>query len=156
MTKEKRHKRRDSPERESKVKIKQEKESPVRPHKTRRSRSRSNGNSSPQRTSRYWYITFFDYNLLLEQCSLDTTTVVKRKSTCIFFKRFRTRDRSSGRAGTSPTGRESRSPRNRRSRSPHRVKRVIMSATVSENGPLVISLVRWLLWIAKSLATLTH
>lgn len=68
MTKEKRHKRRDSPERESKVKIKQEKESPVRPHKTRRSRSRSNGNSSPQRTSRYLYIIRFYYNLLLEQC----------------------------------------------------------------------------------------
>uniref|UniRef100_H2TBR1 FHA domain-containing protein n=1 Tax=Takifugu rubripes TaxID=31033 RepID=H2TBR1_TAKRU len=52
MTKEKRNKKRDSPERESKIKIKQERESPVRPHKTRRSRSRSNGNSSPQRTSR--------------------------------------------------------------------------------------------------------
>uniref|UniRef100_A0A3Q3X835 FHA domain-containing protein n=1 Tax=Mola mola TaxID=94237 RepID=A0A3Q3X835_MOLML len=52
MTKEKRHKRREPPERESKVKIKQERLSPVRPHTSRRSRSRSNGNSSPQRTSR--------------------------------------------------------------------------------------------------------
>ncbi|KAM7383135.1 hypothetical protein PAMP_002817 [Pampus punctatissimus] len=49
MTKEKRHKRRESPERESKVKIKQEKVSPVRPQRSRRSRSRSSGNSSPQR-----------------------------------------------------------------------------------------------------------
>ncbi|KAG7216864.1 hypothetical protein INR49_001518, partial [Caranx melampygus] len=49
MTKEKRHKRRESPERESKVRIKQEKLSPVRPHTSRRSRSRSSGNSSPQR-----------------------------------------------------------------------------------------------------------
>lgn len=49
MTKEKRHRRRESPERESKVRIKQEKLSPVRPHTSRRSRSRSSGNSSPQR-----------------------------------------------------------------------------------------------------------
>ncbi|XP_074539804.1 smad nuclear-interacting protein 1 [Halichoeres trimaculatus] len=49
MTKEKRHRRRESPDRESKVKIKQEKLSPVRPQTSRRSRSRSNGNSSPQR-----------------------------------------------------------------------------------------------------------
>ncbi|XP_035527826.1 smad nuclear-interacting protein 1 [Morone saxatilis] len=49
MTKEKRHRRRESPERESKVKIKQETLSPVRPHTSRRSRSRSSGNSSPQR-----------------------------------------------------------------------------------------------------------
>uniref|UniRef100_A0A3B4U8S5 Smad nuclear interacting protein 1 n=1 Tax=Seriola dumerili TaxID=41447 RepID=A0A3B4U8S5_SERDU len=46
---EKRHRRRESPERESKVKIKQEKLSPVRPQTSRRSRSRSSGNSSPQR-----------------------------------------------------------------------------------------------------------
>ncbi|XP_044064386.1 smad nuclear-interacting protein 1 [Siniperca chuatsi] len=49
MTKERRHKRRESPERESKVKIKQEKLSPVRPQTSRRSRSRSSGSSSPQR-----------------------------------------------------------------------------------------------------------
>ncbi|XP_044213970.1 smad nuclear-interacting protein 1 [Thunnus albacares] len=54
MTKEKRHRRRESPERESKVKIKQERVSPVRPQRSRRSRSRSSGNSSPprRRTSR--------------------------------------------------------------------------------------------------------
>nr|XP_046254385.1 smad nuclear-interacting protein 1 isoform X2 [Scatophagus argus] len=53
MSKEKRHRRRESPERESKVKIKQEKVSPVRPHTSRRSRSRSSGKSSPhRRTSR--------------------------------------------------------------------------------------------------------
>ncbi|XP_040901283.1 smad nuclear-interacting protein 1 [Toxotes jaculatrix] len=49
MAKEKRHKRRESPEREPKVRIKQEKVSPVRPQRSRRSRSRSGGNSSPQR-----------------------------------------------------------------------------------------------------------
>lgn len=49
MTKEKRHRRRESPERESKVKVKQEQLSPVRPQTSRRSRSRSNGHSSPQR-----------------------------------------------------------------------------------------------------------
>ncbi|XP_035018954.1 smad nuclear-interacting protein 1 [Hippoglossus stenolepis] len=49
MAKEKRHRRRDSPERESKVKIKEEKVSPVRPQTSRRSRSRSSGTSSPQR-----------------------------------------------------------------------------------------------------------
>ncbi|XP_036929904.1 smad nuclear-interacting protein 1 [Acanthopagrus latus] len=49
MTKEKRHRRRESPERESKEKIKQEKLSPVRPQTSRRSRSRSSGTSSPQR-----------------------------------------------------------------------------------------------------------
>nr|XP_019949042.1 PREDICTED: smad nuclear-interacting protein 1 [Paralichthys olivaceus] len=50
MAKEKRHRRRDSPERESKVKIKQEKVSPARPQTSRRSRSRSSGtSSSPQR-----------------------------------------------------------------------------------------------------------
>lgn len=49
MTKEKRHRRRDSPEREPKVTIKQEKLSPVRPQTSRRSRSRSSGHSSPQR-----------------------------------------------------------------------------------------------------------
>lgn len=53
MTKEKRHKRRESPEREPKVKIKQEKLSPVRPRTSRRSRSRSNSSSSPRRRSRY-------------------------------------------------------------------------------------------------------
>ncbi|XP_053182779.1 smad nuclear-interacting protein 1 [Scomber japonicus] len=49
MTKEKRHRRRESPDRESKVKIKQEKVSPVRPQRSRRSRSRSPGYSSPPR-----------------------------------------------------------------------------------------------------------
>ncbi|KAM6936281.1 smad nuclear-interacting protein 1 [Lycodopsis pacificus] len=49
MTKEKRHKRRESPEREPKVKVKQEQVSPVRPQTSRRSRSRSSGNSSPPR-----------------------------------------------------------------------------------------------------------
>nr|XP_020489156.1 smad nuclear-interacting protein 1 [Labrus bergylta] len=49
MTKEKRHRRRESPERESKVKIKQEKLSPERPQTSRRSRSRSAGHSSPPR-----------------------------------------------------------------------------------------------------------
>ncbi|XP_031709178.1 smad nuclear-interacting protein 1 [Anarrhichthys ocellatus] len=49
MTKEKRHKRRESPEREPKVKVKQEEVSPVRPQTSRRSRSRSSGNSSPPR-----------------------------------------------------------------------------------------------------------
>ncbi|XP_030014682.1 smad nuclear-interacting protein 1 [Sphaeramia orbicularis] len=47
MSKEKRHKRRDSPEWESTVRIKQEKVSPVRPQRARRSRSRSSGHSSP-------------------------------------------------------------------------------------------------------------
>ncbi|XP_068616488.1 smad nuclear-interacting protein 1 [Brachionichthys hirsutus] len=51
MTKEKRHKRRESPERD--VKVKQERLSPVRPQTSRRSRSRSNSNPGPQRkTSR--------------------------------------------------------------------------------------------------------
>ncbi|XP_039886311.1 smad nuclear-interacting protein 1 [Simochromis diagramma] len=49
MAKEKRHRRRESPEREAEVKIKQEKLSPARPQRSRRSRSRSPGNSSPQR-----------------------------------------------------------------------------------------------------------
>nr|XP_015805551.2 smad nuclear-interacting protein 1 [Nothobranchius furzeri] len=49
MAKEKRHKRRDSPTREPEVKVKQEKLSPSRPQKSRRSRSRSTDNSSPQR-----------------------------------------------------------------------------------------------------------
>ncbi|KAJ0066271.1 hypothetical protein NL108_005481 [Boleophthalmus pectinirostris] len=54
MSKEKRHKRRESPERETKVRIKQERVSPVRPQRTRRSRSRSSGSASPprRRTSR--------------------------------------------------------------------------------------------------------
>ncbi|CAN9513837.1 unnamed protein product [Ophioblennius macclurei] len=46
MAKEKRHRRRDSPE----VKIKQEKLSPARPQTSRRSRSTSPGSSSPQRS----------------------------------------------------------------------------------------------------------
>ncbi|XP_028985484.1 smad nuclear-interacting protein 1 [Betta splendens] len=91
MAKEKRHRRRESPEREPKVKVKQEKLSPVdaRPQRSRRSRSRSSGNSSPQRrrTSR---------------------------------SPVRTRDRSPGRRASSPARRGSRSPRNRRSRSPAR------------------------------------
>ncbi|XP_076008747.1 smad nuclear-interacting protein 1 [Genypterus blacodes] len=49
MAKEKSHRRRESPERESKVKIKQERVSPVRPQTSRRSRSRSSGTSSPPR-----------------------------------------------------------------------------------------------------------
>lgn len=49
MAKEKRHRRRESPEREAEVKVKQEKLSPGRPQRSRRSRSRSTGNSSPQR-----------------------------------------------------------------------------------------------------------
>lgn len=49
MAKEKRHRRRESPEREPEVKVKQEKLSPGRPQRSRRSRSRSTGNSSPQR-----------------------------------------------------------------------------------------------------------
>lgn len=49
MAKEKRHRRRESPEREPEVKVKQEKLSPGRPQRSRRSRSRSPGNSSPQR-----------------------------------------------------------------------------------------------------------
>ncbi|KAM4580810.1 smad nuclear-interacting protein 1 [Odontesthes bonariensis] len=49
MAKEKRHRRRESPWRESEVKIKEEKLSPSRPQRSRRSRSRSTGNSSPQR-----------------------------------------------------------------------------------------------------------
>lgn len=49
MAKEKRHRRKESPEREPEVKIKQEKLSPSRPQRSRRSRSRSTGNSSPQR-----------------------------------------------------------------------------------------------------------
>ncbi|XP_026172891.1 smad nuclear-interacting protein 1 [Mastacembelus armatus] len=49
MAKEKKHRRRVSPERESKVKIKEEKASPVRPQRSRRSRSRSGGTSSPKR-----------------------------------------------------------------------------------------------------------
>lgn len=54
MSKENRHKRRESPEREAKVKIKQEKVSPVRPQRARRSRSTSSGSASPprRRTSR--------------------------------------------------------------------------------------------------------
>ncbi|XP_034029990.1 smad nuclear-interacting protein 1 [Thalassophryne amazonica] len=53
MAKEKRHRRRESPERESRVEIKQEKVSPVRPQKLHG--SRSSGTSSPpsrRRTSR--------------------------------------------------------------------------------------------------------
>ncbi|KAF3692191.1 Smad nuclear-interacting protein 1 FHA domain-containing protein SNIP1 [Channa argus] len=91
MAKEKRHRKKESPEREPKVKVKQEKLSPVnaKPQRSRRSRSRSIDNSSPQRrrTSR---------------------------------SPPRTRDRSSGRRATSPARRGSRSPRNRRSRSPQR------------------------------------
>ncbi|KAM4735660.1 smad nuclear-interacting protein 1 [Anableps anableps] len=49
MTKEKRHRRRESPARETEVKIKQEKLSPSRPQRSRRSRSRSAGTSSPPR-----------------------------------------------------------------------------------------------------------
>ncbi|KAM8869880.1 smad nuclear-interacting protein 1 isoform 2-T2 [Spinachia spinachia] len=49
MTKEKRHRRRQSPEREPNVHIKQEQVSPVRPQTSRRSRSRSSGASSPPR-----------------------------------------------------------------------------------------------------------
>ncbi|XP_037532072.1 smad nuclear-interacting protein 1 [Nematolebias whitei] len=49
MAKEKRHRRRESPMREPEVKIKQEKVSPTRPQRSRRSRSRSVDNSSPQR-----------------------------------------------------------------------------------------------------------
>ncbi|XP_017279253.1 smad nuclear-interacting protein 1 [Kryptolebias marmoratus] len=49
MAKEKRHRRRESPMREPEVKIKQEKVSPTRPQRSRRSRSRSPDNSSPQR-----------------------------------------------------------------------------------------------------------
>ncbi|XP_072249937.1 smad nuclear-interacting protein 1 [Leuresthes tenuis] len=49
MAKVKRHRRRESPWREPEVKIKQEKLSPSRPQRSRRSRSRSAGNSSPQR-----------------------------------------------------------------------------------------------------------
>ncbi|XP_040021182.2 smad nuclear-interacting protein 1 [Gasterosteus aculeatus] len=49
MTKEKRHRRRPSPEREPNVQIKQEQLSPVRPQTSRRSRSRSSGASSPPR-----------------------------------------------------------------------------------------------------------
>ncbi|XP_014900185.1 smad nuclear-interacting protein 1 [Poecilia latipinna] len=49
MTKEKRHRRRESPTRETEVKIKQEKLSPSRPQRSRRSRSRSAGTSSPPR-----------------------------------------------------------------------------------------------------------
>ncbi|KAM3614570.1 uncharacterized protein V6R79_016242 [Siganus canaliculatus] len=49
MTKEKRHRRRESPERDTKVRVKQEKLSPVRPQTSRRSRSRSPGRHSPQR-----------------------------------------------------------------------------------------------------------
>ncbi|XP_028282403.1 smad nuclear-interacting protein 1 [Parambassis ranga] len=52
MAKEKRHRRRESPEREPEVKIKQEKLSPARPQRSRRSRSRSPGNSQRRRTSR--------------------------------------------------------------------------------------------------------
>ncbi|XP_068998079.1 smad nuclear-interacting protein 1 [Embiotoca jacksoni] len=54
MTKEKRQRRRESPEREPEVKIKEEQLSPGRPQTSRRSRSRSIGNSSPprRRTSR--------------------------------------------------------------------------------------------------------
>lgn len=141
MTKEKRNKKRDSPERESKIKIKQEKESPVRPHRTRRSRSRSN---SPRRTSRYFQHDIIP--LLIATCCQNGALYTPRRtrkwsplSTCIyFFKLFRTRDRSSGRRGTPPSGRGSRSPRNRRSGSPHRpdvrVKRVIMFATIIDTG----------------------
>ncbi|MED6277222.1 hypothetical protein CHARACLAT_011068 [Characodon lateralis] len=49
MAKEKRHRRKESPLRETEVKIKQEKLSPSRPQKSRRSRSRSTGISSPPR-----------------------------------------------------------------------------------------------------------
>uniref|UniRef100_A0A3B5KPH7 Smad nuclear interacting protein 1 n=1 Tax=Xiphophorus couchianus TaxID=32473 RepID=A0A3B5KPH7_9TELE len=49
MTKEKRHRRRESPTRETEVKIKQEKLSPSRPQRSRRSRSRSAGTSTPPR-----------------------------------------------------------------------------------------------------------
>ncbi|XP_071760673.1 smad nuclear-interacting protein 1 [Centroberyx gerrardi] len=91
MDKERRHRRGESPVRESKVKIKQEKLSPARPQRSRRSRSRSNGSSSPppprRRTSR---------------------------------SPARTRDRSPGRRERSPLRRNSRSPRNKRSGSPHR------------------------------------
>lgn len=48
MSKERRHKRRESPEREAKVRIKQEKVSPVRPQRARRSRS-SESTSPPRR-----------------------------------------------------------------------------------------------------------
>ncbi|XP_047454240.1 smad nuclear-interacting protein 1 [Mugil cephalus] len=90
MAKEKRHRRRESPEREPEVKIKQEKLSPGRPQRSRRSRSRSNGNSSPQ-----------------------------RRRTSRSPARTRDRS-PGGRRETSPARRSSRSPRNRRSRSPHR------------------------------------
>ncbi|KAM4568183.1 smad nuclear-interacting protein 1 [Fundulus diaphanus] len=49
MAKERRHRRRESPTRENTVKIKQEKLSPSRPQRSRRSRSRSTETSSPPR-----------------------------------------------------------------------------------------------------------
>lgn len=86
MDKERRHRRGVSPPRESKVKVKQEKLSPARPHKSRRSRSRSNGSSSPpasrRRTSR---------------------------------SPPRNRDRSPDRRERSPVRRKSRSPRHKKS-----------------------------------------
>lgn len=93
MAKEKRQRRRESPERDWTVKVKQEKLSPVRPQTSRRSRSRSrsSGHSSPhrRRTSR---------------------------------SPVRTKERSPGRRVPSPSRRGSRSPPpppRRRSRSPH-------------------------------------
>ncbi|XP_067093662.1 smad nuclear-interacting protein 1 [Osmerus mordax] len=92
MDKERRHRRVESPVRESKVKIKQEKVSPPRPHRSRRSRSGSNDRSSsppPQRrrTSR---------------------------------SPARTGDRSPGSRDRASGRRNSRSPRNKRSGSPPR------------------------------------
>ncbi|XP_029927813.1 smad nuclear-interacting protein 1 [Myripristis murdjan] len=91
MDKDRRHRRGESPVREPKVKIKQEKLSPARPQRSRRSRSRSSGSSSPPPPRR--------------RASRSPA---------------RTRDRSPGRRERSPIRRTSRSPRSKRSRSPHR------------------------------------
>lgn len=76
MAKEKRHRRRESPERELNVKVKQEKLSPVRPQTSRRSRSRSSGNSSPQRrrSSRYLPINVAIFATSLQNNRNKTST----------------------------------------------------------------------------------
>ncbi|XP_010729944.2 smad nuclear-interacting protein 1 [Larimichthys crocea] len=109
MTKEKRHRRRESPERESKVKVKQEKLSPLRPQTSRRSRSRSSGNSSPPR---------------------------RRTSRSPARTRDRSpprRETSPARREPSPARRGSRSPRNRRS--PHRGADVKIKQERDEHRP---------------------
>ncbi|XP_074509185.1 smad nuclear-interacting protein 1 isoform X2 [Sebastes fasciatus] len=125
MTKEKRHKRRESPEREAKVTVKQEELSPVRPQTSGRSRSRSSGTASPprRRTSKSPVRSSGPSSPQRRRTSRSPArssgnSSPQRRRTSRSPART-TRDRSPARRETSsPVRRGSRSPRNRRSRTP--------------------------------------